>query len=62
MLDPPIVEEIIERAVKFYRADVSFDNTLLFEMLIKVRKCASIFELLEQERVKVEDGERTLMQ
>ena len=52
-LEPSIIEEIVERAVRFYRTDLSFDNTMLFETLMKVRNCQSIFELLEQERLKI---------
>ena len=37
VLEPSIVEEVIERAIKFYRADLQYDNTLLFETLMKVR-------------------------
>jgi len=43
VLEPSIVEEIIERAIKFYRADLHYDSTVLFETLIKLRKCDSIF-------------------
>jgi hypothetical protein len=38
-LEASIIEEIVERAVRFYRTDLSFDNTLLFETLMKVRNC-----------------------
>jgi hypothetical protein len=31
---------------------------MLFDTLMKVRKCDSIFELLEQERQKIETGEK----
>jgi hypothetical protein len=43
VLEPSIVEEIIERAIRFYRADICYDNSSLFETLMKVRNCTSIF-------------------
>lgn len=53
MLETQIIEEIIERGIKFYRADLAYDSTLLFDTLMKIRKCDSIFQLLEQERMKI---------
>lgn len=47
VLESSIIEEIIERGIKFYRTDLSYDNTVLFDTLMKVRKCDSIFQLLE---------------
>lgn len=61
VLEPSIVEEIIERAIKFYRADVQYDSTLLFDALMKVRKCDSIFQLLEQERQKIIEKEESII-
>lgn len=61
VLEPSIVEEIIERAIRFYRADLQYDNTMLFDTLMKVRKCDSIFQLLEQERLKIVDNENSLL-
>lgn len=52
-LEVSIIEEIIERALRFYKSDIQFDNSLLFDTLIKVRKCSSIFELLDQEKIKI---------
>ena len=43
VLEPSIIEEIIERAIRFYRADLMYDNTLLFDTLMKIRNCDSIF-------------------
>lgn len=45
-----LIEEVVERALKFYRNDIHFDNSPIFECLMKVRNCSSIFELLEQEK------------
>ena len=53
VLETQIIEEIIERGIKFYRADLAYDSTLLFDTLMKIRKCDSIFQLLEQERMKI---------
>lgn len=61
MLEPSIVEEIIERAIKFYRADMHYDSSLLFETLIKLRKCDSIFQLLDQERAKIIEKEESII-
>jgi hypothetical protein len=60
-LEPSIIEEIVERAVRFYRTDLSFDNTLIFDTLMKVRSCTSIFELLEQERIKITESEEQIL-
>ena len=43
VLESNIIDEIIERAIKFYRADLQYDNSLLFETLMKIRGCDSIF-------------------
>jgi len=43
VLETQIIEEIIERGIKFYRTDLSYDNTLLFDTLMKLKKCDSIF-------------------
>ena len=61
VLEPSIVEEIIERAIKFYRADMHYDSALLFETLIKLRKCDSIFQLLDQERAKIVEKEESII-
>ena len=53
VLESNVIEEIIERGIRFYRTDLTYDNTLLFDTLMKVRKCDSIFQLLEQERLKI---------
>jgi hypothetical protein len=61
VLEPNIIDEIIERAIRFYYADLQYDNTLLFDTLLKVRKCESIFQLLEQERLKIIEQEESLV-
>jgi hypothetical protein len=61
VLEPQIIEEIIERGIKFYRADLCYDSTLLFETLMKIKKCDSIFQLLEQEKTKILEQERSLI-
>lgn len=38
-LEASIIEEIVERAIRFYRAGTQFDNSLIFDMLMKVRNC-----------------------
>jgi hypothetical protein len=61
VLEPSIVEEIIERAIKFYRADIHYDAHLLFEALCKLRKCESVFQLLDQERAKIIEKEESII-
>ena len=61
VLESNVIEEIIERGIRFYRTDLSYDNTLLFDTLMKVRKCDSIFQLLEQERLKIIQGETAVI-
>jgi hypothetical protein len=42
-LEPCVVSEIIERAVKYYNTDVHFDNTLMLELLMELRGCPNVF-------------------
>ena len=57
VLEPSIIEEVIERAIRFYRADLRYDNSAIFETLMRVRHCDSIFMLLEQEKKKIIETE-----
>ena len=62
VLEPSIIEEIVERAIRFYRADLVGECGMggsggVFEALMKVRGCDSIFQLLEQERQKIIETE-----
>ena len=61
VLEPNIIDEIIERAIKFYRADLQYDNTILFETLMKIRGCDSIFQLLDQEKNKILESEDSIL-
>jgi hypothetical protein len=56
-----VIEEIIERAIKFYRVNLHYDSSYLFETLMRLRNCESIFELLDKERIKIENGESALL-
>ena len=58
LLEPSIIEEIIDRAVRFYRADLMYDSSILFETLMKLRECDSIFQLLDQEKDKILKAEK----
>ena len=61
-LESSIIEEVVERAVRFYRADLQYDNSLLFETLMRLRNCESIFQLLDQERDKVLETEEHVLE
>jgi hypothetical protein len=38
-LEANLLEEIVERALKFNKASTDFDNSSLIEVLIKIRNC-----------------------
>lgn len=56
-----MIEAIIDRSITMHHTDISFDNTLIFETLLKIRNCNSIFELLEHESHKILESERLLL-
>ena len=45
-----IIYEVISKTIHFYRNDPNKDNRSLIELLLDVRKCTSVFELLKQEK------------
>ena len=62
MLDQSIIEDIIERSIKFYKGDSRFNAHLLFHTLCELRGVHSIFELIEHERNKIIETETSLLQ
>ena len=53
MVHPDIVDLIINRNMEFYRGNPAVDNRSLIELLMKVRSCHSVFELLRIEKDKI---------
>ena len=52
-VDKDLVEQIIFRAIYLRRQDPSHDTEALISMMLKLKKCDSVFKLLEQEKQAV---------
>jgi len=42
-VDPKVTEEIIGKAIIFYKSDPTYDNRPLIELLIKIKGFSSVF-------------------
>ena len=61
-LDPRIVQEIVERAIRAHHADPNFDHYTVLEALLRSRRLDSIFDLLQFERNKILEEEKELLE
>ena len=52
-----VVSNVISKAIHFYQGDTNYDNRPLIELLIKIRKRTSVFDLLKQERENILEEE-----
>ena len=52
-----VVSNVISKAIHFYQGDINYDNRPLIELLIKIRKRTSVFDLLKQERENILEEE-----
>jgi len=43
VLEKEIIDEVVDRAIKFYRADLHYDAFQIFETLLKTNQCDSYF-------------------
>ena len=51
---------VVSKTIYFYRSDPNFDSRPLIELLIKVKNCQSIFELLKLEKEETIQNEMEL--
>ena len=49
-IKPEIVMNIVSKTIYFYRSDPNYDNRPLIELLLQIRNCNSVFELLRMEK------------
>ena len=45
-----VISNVISKAIHFYSGDTNYDNRPLVDLLAKIRKRSSVFDLLKQER------------
>ena len=51
------ISSVISKAIHFYQGDTNYDNRPLIDLLIKIRKRTSVFDLLKQERENILEDE-----
>ena len=59
-MEPDNAQAVISRAIKFHRGHPAYENRQLIELMLRVRKVHSVFELIriEKERAIQEELEQ----
>ena len=48
-----LLSEVVNKALQFFKADPHYDSKPLIQLIMKIRGCESVFQLLQSERAKV---------